>query len=572
MTAVETSQLATSCPPEPSIALSRAWLTEFEQRNGRPLRVLHIGNIANNAYNNAKIQRARGIDADVLSFDYYHIMATPEWEDAPFIGDPGDDYFPDWWSVELKGFRRPDWFVAGPLDPAIRYLLAKTSGSRATPWLWRWLSFERWILCRRSRLARIVKAVITAICGHAVAYPMTPASGLLLTRIGTACESMAGRSLLERTGAGRALARWGARMRRFGRTANLGADQTRHLRLAHRNLADIRTRAARLFAEIGRDNPPVEMDWFYRWWWHPYMSLLLRRYDVVQGYATYTALPFIAGRIPYAAYEHGTIRSIPFQPTGEGRMCMATYRGAAHVFVTNLDNLASAAAMGIDAARVTALPHAFDSGKLFRFATDNAAVVPPLEGPVVLLGPARQHWVDQNPGWAKGNDRLFSALRLVKDAGQTCLLRAVAWGNDLEDSRRRIAELGIGEMVEWVPVMSKRDLWTAYLGSHAVVDQFLVAGFSGVTFETMALGRRLLTHLDTALAATFFGEAPPLHCCSEPEQIATALLDIIADRNDCRRIGSANRTWIERYHSADRIVGLQVEAYAQLVREHTGKL
>jgi len=29
-------------------------------RLGRPLRVLHIGNIANNAYNNARIQRQYG--------------------------------------------------------------------------------------------------------------------------------------------------------------------------------------------------------------------------------------------------------------------------------------------------------------------------------------------------------------------------------------------------------------------------------------------------------------------------------------------------------------------------------
>ena len=34
---------------------------DFQRRMGRPLRVLHIGNIANNAYNNARIQRQLGI-------------------------------------------------------------------------------------------------------------------------------------------------------------------------------------------------------------------------------------------------------------------------------------------------------------------------------------------------------------------------------------------------------------------------------------------------------------------------------------------------------------------------------
>ena len=57
-------------------------VAEINRIMGRKLRVLHIGNIANNAYNNARIQRQYGIDADVLCHDYYHVMATPEWEDG----------------------------------------------------------------------------------------------------------------------------------------------------------------------------------------------------------------------------------------------------------------------------------------------------------------------------------------------------------------------------------------------------------------------------------------------------------------------------------------------------------
>jgi len=68
------------------------WLREFQRREGRPLRVLHIGNIANNAYINAKIQRRLGIDADVCCYDYYHVMGCPEWEDADFTGDVGDQF------------------------------------------------------------------------------------------------------------------------------------------------------------------------------------------------------------------------------------------------------------------------------------------------------------------------------------------------------------------------------------------------------------------------------------------------------------------------------------------------
>src|SRR5947207_10280363 len=80
------------------------FIANFRSAYGRPLRVLHIGNIANNAYNNACIQPQYGIDADVICYDYYHIMSCPEWEDGKFKGEV-DHTFPDWWSSSLKGWR-----------------------------------------------------------------------------------------------------------------------------------------------------------------------------------------------------------------------------------------------------------------------------------------------------------------------------------------------------------------------------------------------------------------------------------------------------------------------------------
>ena len=60
------------------------WLDKFRQQHGRSPRVLHIGNIANNAYNNAKLLNKVGLECDVICYGYYHIMGCPEWEDADF--------------------------------------------------------------------------------------------------------------------------------------------------------------------------------------------------------------------------------------------------------------------------------------------------------------------------------------------------------------------------------------------------------------------------------------------------------------------------------------------------------
>ncbi len=98
------------------------WLEQVEVSLGRPLRVLHVGNIANNGYQNAKIMRRAGIDADCIAYDYYHVMGAAEWEDAEFSGPIGDPFFPDWWRVRLKGFTRPKWFVQGPRALCLEYL------------------------------------------------------------------------------------------------------------------------------------------------------------------------------------------------------------------------------------------------------------------------------------------------------------------------------------------------------------------------------------------------------------------------------------------------------------------
>lgn len=548
---------------------SYAWLRAFNSKRGRPLRVLHIGNIANNAYNNAKIQRERGIDADVLSFDYYHIMASPEWEDAQFSGVVRDDFFPDWWAVDLKGFRRPRWFVAGPLDACVRYLLAKTAKKRSAKGLWRMLTLERWLLSHRGAVRDLLHAAIRKFAGSTVAYQTAPANALLMTALGTKLEAASRHCFVRNAPVGRWLQWRGQRLRRFGRTAHLMGDGPRHLHMARRNAVDVCMRSEALFKQIDRKDIPDELEFFYQWWWHPYLSLLFRRYDVVQCYATYTALPFVSGSLAYVAYEHGTIRSIPFQPTPEGRMCMASYRGAAAVLITNQDNIAAAEKMRIDPRRITYLPHAFDSDKFVRFAKASRVPHPGADKKTTFVTPSRQHWVDNDPGWAKGNDRVFAALRILKDKGRDCVLRAIAWGNDVEASRARVVELGIEDMVQWLPKKNKAELWLEYLNAHAVIDQFVVPAFGGVTFEAMMLGRRVITYLDERRADQFFGSAPPLFSCRSAEEIAQAMIRIIADPADADGGGRANQEWMTRYHSADRIVSLQTTVYRRIVENST---
>ena len=229
---------------------------------------------------------------------------------------------------------------------------------------------------------------------------------------------------------------------------------------------------------------------------------LFEKFDVVQGYSTDGAWPLLANR-PYVAYEHGTLRALPFAPNSLGRLTATVFMGADHVFITNLDCIEPAERLGISPDRFTALPHAFNDRKLSEFRDRHCDLKPP-DDHVVFFHPARQDWQDPDPSLIKGNDRLIRAFAGISRVHPAATLRMIAWGRDLAASRDLVASLGIEGKVQWLDPLQKQDLWKAYLSSHAVLDQFVLPSFGGVTFEALALGCRVVTNVDTAAAQRSF--------------------------------------------------------------------
>lgn len=518
-----------------------SWLREWEASRGRPLRVLHIGNIANNAYINAKLQRRIGIEADVVCYDYYHVMGTPEWEDSEFEGDVGDDAFPDWRRVDLHGFRRPRWFVQGRLGTCRRYLLAMRTGDTRTAAVLRArLAAERWLACRSTRTAAAARRALSV---------------LRRVRRGARLGSAVAARLLR--GGGRRL----RRARKTGPDTGLldpplpaAADESDSV------VSDLARRYLHHFPDRSPFDPETARAYLAdAGAWRP----VLDRYDIVQAYALDPAIPFVAGA-PYAAYEHGTLRKTPFEESPVGQLCALTYRDADVVFVTNIDDLDAARRLGIDDSRIVALPHAVDSERLHSFTTAHGEVHPE-DDLVRIFSPSRQDWVDRDPNWTKGNDRLIRAFRRVVDDHGTCRLTLVEWGRDLDATRRLINELGLDAHVDWLPTMRKQALWFEYLRSHAVADQFVLPAFGSVTFEALALGRRVITSLDGPAAEEFFGEAPPLLVASSEDEIESALREVAADPSDAGGRGSRCADWFFTYHSSDRILRLELGAYRRIL-------
>lgn len=562
---------AMTCSADPSPGPGLSWLNRWQAHKGRPLRVLHIGNIANNGYNNARIQRQHGIEADVICYDYYHVMSSPEWEDANFHGDIGDPDRPDWTRVDLKGFQRPEWFAQGPLALCQDYLVARQRGEQEC-------AGELWVslgvinktkegdvfgassgtLGARLGVLR-ARSVGIALCED-LESPVRRRLSQILPGNGSGPQRLRGwllPPLLLGAGVARALL---VRLYRWGLLG--GREKARDLRFDS-VVADLIGRFRREFPD--RLDPMIAQDLeIYRdgsskW------SELFSHYDVIQGYSTDGIHPLIARR-PYVAFEHGTIREIPFEATRQGRICALVYRQAEWSFVTNSDNLEAADRLGLDPARVVCLPHPFDHQRVINYGDRRGSS--PLDAESVLFfSPSRQHWRQQRTSMGKGNDLIIRASARLVSEGRRFRVRFVEWGQEVDLSKALIEDLGCESVFEWVPQMRKTELWDNYLDCHCVIDQLVIPAIGGVTFEAMTLGRPVITRIDAPVLERFFGEAPPVLCASTVDETAAAMQAIIEDPGDVAGLGGACQRWIRDFHSSGRVVELQARAYQHLMEK-----
>lgn len=548
------------------------WLQEYQSRLGRRLRILHIGNIANNAFQNARIQRAYGIDADVLCYDYYHIMATPEWEEASFDKPPADAFYPDWHGVNLKGYRRPRWFASGPLLDCCRYLAAHVDNAPDANRLWKRLEYKRFLSCSRSWRARLDPRF-----RRLKADALQRVRFVFVTRTKLSPRVM---DMLHRHRRFIPIPRpWlsilGSIARRIKATFARRLDELSWSApedLEYQNLTIRFEELQQIWKARRGEMPfPAHLEDIQSYLsFAGYFAPLLKRYDIVQGYATDGIWPLLAGK-RYAAYEHGTLRSLPFEDNPTGRLTALCFGLADKVLVTNLDCLASADRLGIEDSRVVPLPHAFNDQKLRDFAQANPEFRPPSDR-LRFFTPSRQDWRDADPNFTKGNDRFLRAATVLAREGLDFEIVAVRWGRDLEHSETLASELGLTPRIHWVDPLQKQDLWRHYLESHAVIDQFVLPAFGGVTFEALALGRRVVNALDIPAAKRFFGTEPPILVASSIEEIARTLREIAADPDDAAGIGPRSAAWIELHHSAHRIMALQAAAYRKLLEENASSV
>ena len=510
---------------------SAEWLQAFIKKHGRPPRILHIGNIANNAYINARLLNKAGIDCDVICYNYYHIMGCPEWEDADFEGKIKDQFSPDWHSVDLQGFTRPEWFAQGPLKFCVNYLIArrKEQRSRARFW-WKVLGISRYLLCsnlgttvRNLRfLVRFLKLFLFVI------VPVKVVKKLL-------------RMLL-------ALLPQGAQTKKY-------SFEERSQELAKIFAQEFPERKDICTIADLEGYGSVMQSW----------RELFACYDIVHAYATDGILPLLAG-VPYVAYEHGTIRHIPFQNSSQGRLCALTYRLAHAVCITNADNFIAAKKLKLR--KFSFVPHPVNE-EFLEFDEKSQSLYTrlheTLKSDFIVFHPSRQHWEERrHPDWEKGNDIFIRGFaRFVSEVNPRGSAIFVEWGKSVNDSKRLLEELKIAERVLWIQPLPNRKMIRYICATDLLADQFYLGAFGSTMPKALVCSKPAMLSLDCKIHEWCFDEMPPAINARTQDEVFEGLRKLYTSKEWAQKLCVKGKEWYEKYHS-NRVV---LERLTKVYRE-----
>jgi glycosyltransferase involved in cell wall biosynthesis len=544
--------------------------------------ILHVGGVGTNALINSGLLDERGYQSHVAANDIYHCICSPEWTALANAGlrreDLGDDFFPNFFRFAEAAAVRPRWFAQGPQLLTIMYLYHLKRGDiAASDQLWRTLEYNRFkAVLRQTTVPAGVRldegTFAKALKDLAVApvYETSLTQAFTADRLVHRFTEVAARlngdmdpanlhapfhpSYVDAiSAADERLAEAVQASRTAGHSTTIGLELPTWALPPPRQWRDDRRPAN---VELRRQSVQAEAAALFDSVM-PAWNNLFALYDHRMMYGGSAVLGFLSDSADYMAYEHGTIRSIPFEDNPIGQLTRAAFVHADAVFITNTDYITATRRLEFDQDKRVYVPHAFDERLLLDFAARHRPAKRS-PGPIRLFAPARQDWVLNDPARSKANHLIVEAAALLVASGsKNFKITFAAWGDDVEATKTLIAERGVTQHFDWTEPLARNALWQRYLNSDAVLDQFLISGLSGVTYETLTIGCRTITRDDGICNKEFFGVPPPFMAANSAAEIAERIQQLIDDPNDASAIGAACQAWVRAYHSGARFVALQ---------------
>lgn len=162
-----------------------------------------------------------------------------------------------------------------------------------------------------------------------------------------------------------------------------------------------------------------------------------------------------------------------------------------------------------DVQKIVYIPHGFDDNSCTNFL--NGFKKSKRKKDIIkFFAPARHDWVNGDDGNSKGNEIIVKAAKKLVEGGKTnFLVTMLEYGSDVQATKNLIQQLDLETYFEWKPTMTREELWSFYLNSDAVLDQFYIPAIGQIGVEFLALGSRLI-NADNGSITKFFGYKSPI--------------------------------------------------------------
>ena len=522
-----------------------------------PPRIAHVGNIANNAYSNAKFQRRLGLAADSYNYPFEFVFGHPEWEDADFREQLDLYHPPDWPALRFtNGYKRPHWsrYLSGRPEP---YGYAGYDEARreagiqgqyldtgrvwtAVPAAGRPTGFGPALELRLRRFARSTAQRYASLVRQSQLTTRERVEFLVLILIRAAVDNVSIWRL------------------------QLGIAMNDRLRAIRADMRAVDTDSR--LAKVGQKLGPRSYSRLVCW---RSFRPLSQDYDLTVLYGLeVTKAGLLPPERPYIAFEHATMRTLPFENTVQGRLLALGYQLADACIITNPDVLGSAKRLGLRHYRF--IPHPVDETKYCPGETPLADELRrELRVPLIFFCPSRHEW--SNGSDSKRSDRVIRAFgRYVREAEPAGLPAAALvlteWGTDVRASRQLCRDLGIEGRVVWLHPMHKMRLLEYYRAADIVLDQFNddVGSFGTVTVEAMACGRPVIMYFNPQVHEWCLEENPPIQSALTTPEIYGRLVALAGSAERRAAVGAQSRAWVERWHGWRRVAELHLELYREV--------
>lgn len=170
---------------------------------------------------------------------------------------------------------------------------------------------------------------------------------------------------------------------------------------------------------------------------------------------------------------------------------------------------------------------------------------------VLLVQHGRQLWKQSDDEWSyKGNHHLIEgyAAFLKNFPHVRSKLILLEYGNDVDETKKLIARLGIAGRVEWLPKMARNKLMAVLAQADMIVGELHHSWLSyGVALEALCLAKPFVhKRLDAEFAADYPELYPMFHAHSA-DSVCAALAKLVTDRALVQSVGEGGREWFLTY-------------------------